>query len=381
MKRTLILGGGFGGIAVATELRRLVPPPHQILLVDRKPEFVMGLRKLWELVGLGTLREGSRPRSRLEREGIRFVEAEIESIDPEPRSARVGGQTLEADHLVVALGAVPRPDLVPGLAEHAHDVWDPAGVPALRDALADFDGGTIAIVVAGVPYTCPPAPYECAMLLHDHLLERGLRDRTRLSIATVQPLLLPNAGKEGSAWLATRLGERGIAHAAGKKIRRIERDRVVFEDGDLPFDLLIGVPPHRPPEVVASSPLAGEGGWIAVDPGTLATSFPGVFAIGDVTAIRLANGLPFPKAGLMAESEGTRVAAAIGAELTGAPAAPPFDGRGFCYLETGKSTAALIEGEFFATPAPKVAVRDLSAEHAEAKRRFETERLTRWFGD
>jgi NADH dehydrogenase, FAD-containing subunit len=305
MSRTLILGGGFGGIAVAAALRGIAPSPREIVLVDRNPEFVMGLRKLWELVGLGTLAEGSRPRARLDGDGVRFVEAEIESIDPESRSARVGGRTLEGDHLVVALGAVPRPDLVPGLAEHAHDVWDPAGVPALRDALAAFAGGRIAILIAGVPYTCPPAPYECAMLLHDHLAERGLRARTELSVATVQPLLLPNAGKEGSAWLASRLEERGIAHAAGKKIGRVERDRVVFEDGALPFDLLIGVPPHRPPEVVASSPLAGEGGWIAVDPGTLATSFPGVFAIGDVTAIRLANGLPLRRPGSWPNPKGS----------------------------------------------------------------------------
>jgi sulfide:quinone oxidoreductase len=259
-------------------------------------------------------------------------------------------------------------------------VWDPRGVPNLREALADLDQGTIAIVIAGVPYTCPPAPYECAMLLDDHLRGRGLRDRIELAVSTMQPLLMPNAGADGSTWLGEQLDARGIGHVTGRKVERVESDRVVFGDDELSFDILIGVPPHRPPAVIAQSGLAGEGPWIEVDRSTLGTSYDRVYAIGDVTKIALANGLALPKAGLMAELEGQRVAAAIAADLRDEDPPGPFDGRGFCFMEMGKTSATLIEGEFFAAPEPRVQLGGVSSDHARAKHRFEAERLERWFG-
>ena len=380
MARTLILGAGFGGLSVATELRRLLGNGHEVVLVDRREHFFMGLRKLWELVGIGTMGDGSRPRELLAERGIRFRQGQVTAIDPGQRAASIEGETVGADHLVIALGAEPRSDLVPGLDEHGFDAWARPSIPRLRDALGAFDGGRLAIVIAGVPYKCPPAPYELTMLLDEWLRERGLRDRTELSVSTLQPMLLPNAGKEGSAWIGEQLASRGVAHAAGRKVESVEEGRVVFAEGELEFDLLIGVPPHRPPAVVADSGLTGEGGWIGVNQETLETACEGVFAIGDVTQIKLANGLPMPKAGIIAELEGTRVASAIAAQLSGDPPPAPFDGRGYCFLEMGKSTASLVEGEFFAEPEPSVVVKEPSASRAEEKHRFEAERLERWFG-
>jgi sulfide:quinone oxidoreductase len=378
--RTVILGAGFGGIAVATELRAALGDEHEIVLVDRRERFAMGLRKVWELVDLGTIAEGSRSREVLAERGIRFLQGEIGFVDPEARTATIEGETLESDHLVVALGAEQRPDLVPGLADHGHDAWDPAGVPGLRRALGDFDGGRIAIVIAGAPYPCPPAPYELAMLLDESLRDRGLRERTQLAVATVQPLLMPNAGQKGSAWIGEELSAREISWETGLKVERVERGRVVHADGELEFDLLVGIPPHRVPAVVAASALAGEGGWVRVDKRTLETAHEGVFAIGDVTQIKLANDLPLPKAGVIAELEGRRVAAAIAARVNGTAEPPAFDGRGYCFVETGRSQASLVEGEFFAEPEPRVELQPASAEAAEQKRRFEAERLEAWFG-
>jgi len=268
---------------------------------------------------------------------------------------------------------------VDGLAAYGHDVWSIGSVPAARDALAAFDGGRIAIVIAGVPYTCPPAPYECAMLVDEHLRRRGLRERAEIVVTTVQPLLMPNAGKEGSTWIGERLAERGISFRTACRVERVDADRVVFADGELGFDLLVGVPPHRPPPLVVESGLAGDSGWVTVDPRTLETAFPGVFAVGDVTQIMLANGLMLPKAGLMAELQGRAVGAAIAAAL-GAGAAEPFDGRGHCFIELGSDLAALVQGDFYATPEPLVEVTDASAARAAEKYQFEREHLARWFG-
>ncbi len=380
MTRTVVLGAGFGGLAVATELRRLLGGEHEIVLVDHRDRFVMGLRKLWALVGTGTLGEGTRHRESLSERGVRFLRQRITHIDPVARRVETEDGALDGDFLVIALGAVPRPDLVPGLGEHAHNLYDVAAIQELARELERFSGGRVVVTIAGVPYKCPPAPYECIMLLHDHLRERGLRDRTELTVTTVQPMLLPNAGRSGSMWLGEQLSARGVEYRVGHKIERVERGQVVFAESQLQADLLIGVPPHRPSAVVRESGLTGDGEWIAVDPGTLATAHERVFAIGDVTQIKLANGLPLPKAGLFAELEGQRVAAAIAAEVRGEAAPPPFDGRGFCFIETGKSTATLVEGDFFAEPEPDIGIRDVSPAHKEEKRRFEAERLQRWFG-
>ncbi len=207
-----------------------------------------------------------------------------------------------------------------------------------------------------------------------------MRDQTVITVATVQPMLLPNAGREGSAWLAGQLSARRIAFQVVRKLERVEPGRVVFADGDLEADLIIGVPPHRVPAVVKASGLTGDGEWIAVDPSTLETDYGNVFAVGDVTHIRLANGLALPRAGVMAELEGQRVAAAIAADVRGDPPPSSYDGHGYCLLETGKTQATFIEGDFFAAPEPRVTLKEVSAEHAKQKHRIEAERLARWFG-
>jgi sulfide:quinone oxidoreductase len=351
------------------------------VLVDRKPEFAMGLRKLWELVGHSTVAEGSRARSLLERHGVDVREIEVAAIDAPGRAAETSAGRLEGDHLVLALGAESRPDLVPGLAEHGHDVWGFEGVARAAEALRAFEGGRILVVVAGAPYPCPPAPYECSIHLHEHLLQRGLRDETELSVATLAPMLMPNAGEDGSRWMARQLDAREIRHHTGAKTDRVEDGRVVLAGGgELEFDLLIAVPPHRPPTVVAESGLAAEHGWVAVDPGTLRTEHEGVYAVGDVMLVPLPSGLPLPKAGVMAEAQGTRVARAIAAELRGEPEPPLFDGSGYCPVELGPGEAALVQGQWYAEPEPVVTISGVSAAHAADKEAFERERLVRWFG-
>jgi sulfide:quinone oxidoreductase len=381
MARILILGGGFGGLTVASDLkRRLRGGDHEITLVDRSEHFTMGLRKLWAVVDIEDYGVGTRSRQLLNLRGIEFLTRDITRIDPDERRIETSHGGLEADYLVIALGAETRPDLVPGLEEHTHDVWSEKGVPGLKEALASIEEGHVAVVIAGVPYACPPAPYECAMLIDDYLRERGVRDKTRVTVATLQPILLPNAGKAGSDWLAAQLEKRDIEFRVGHKVERFEEGKAVFAEGELRAELIVAVPPHRAPAVVGASGLAGDGDFVQVDAATLETEWEKVFAIGDVTQIKLANGLPLPKAGIMAELEGNRVAAAIAADILGGAAAPEFDGKGFCYLETSKRHAAMLEGDFYATPEPMVELKEPSEKNFEAKHIFEAERLARWFG-
>jgi len=247
MARILILGGGFGGVTVATKLRDATGDAHDIVVVDQKEHFLMGLRKPWAIVGVGSLEAGKRSRTLLTSKGIRFLQERITQIDAESREVRTEAGTFGFDYLVVALGAEPRPDLVPGLAEHAHNLYDAASIPALKQAIEDLDSGRIMIAIAGVPYKCPPAPYETAMLLDHHLRDRGVRTTIEIHVQTLQPMLLPNAGAEGSAWLAEQLTSRGITFQAGAKVQRVEPGRFVLTDSEVEGDLLIGIPPHAFP--------------------------------------------------------------------------------------------------------------------------------------
>lgn len=376
--RALILGGGFGGLACAHELRRLAPGAA-VTLVDRSPSFVVGATQTWVMLGEGRPEEVARPRERLAKAGIELVQAEVTGIDPVARAVDTTQGRLEADFLVIALGADVDLDAAPGLSSAAETFYTLEGAARLRSRLEAFAGGRLVLLIPSVPFKCPPAPYEAALLLHDYLQRRGLRGATRLQLSTVEPAPMPTAGPAMGALIRDELAKRGIAYFPGREVERVDADArlVRFADGaEAPYDLLVAVPRHRPPAVVREAGLASEGGWIPVDPRTLETGHEGVFAIGDVTVIPLPGRyspdrpLVLPKAGVFAEAQGKVVAARIAACLRGRDPQAVFAGEGFCYLELGRSEAVRADGSFFALPHPAVSASPPSREHAEDKRRW-----------
>lgn len=378
MHRVLVLGGGFGGIATAVALRGQLDPGDEVVLVERRPTFVMGLRKNWALVGASTIAEGEHRLDELAARGIRVVAGSVESIDPDARAAVVDGEAITAEALVVALGAERDLDAIPGYRAHAIDVYDPAASATGAAAIDAFSGGRVVIGVFGAPYPCPPAPYELALLLMERFERRGTPGG--VFVFTPQPGSLPILGTDGCASFDGRLANVGITFRPKTVATAVEPGAVLTSDGvRIPFDLLLGVPPHRAPAVVAAAGLTGPSGWVGVDARTLETRFPGVYAIGDVTAIPLANGMPLPKAGVFAHAEGEVVAARIADRLAGREPTATFAGQGQCFLETGHGSATMVAGDFFADP-PAVALGDDTAANLDAKRRFEADRLTAWFG-
>jgi sulfide:quinone oxidoreductase len=376
--RVLILGGGFGGIATAVALRSELPTDDEVVLVDRRDAFVMGLRKTWHVLGISPLAYGERPLAMLERQGIRVVHGEITAIDPAERTAAVDGDAIGADALVVALGARHAVDEVPGLREHGFDAWTQEGLEHVSGAVAGFRGRRVAIGIFGVPYSCPPGPYELALLLADRLEERGVD--AEVSVFAPTPIPLPILGAAGGEPLSRRLVERGVDFLPGRVATSVQAGRVEFaEGGPLEFDLLLGVPPHRVPRVLADAGLAPADGWVAVDPRTLATSYPGVHAIGDCTLIGLVNGMPLPKAGLFAQKEGEVVAARIAASLRGEEPTAEFDGAGACFVEMGGGEASQVQGQFLGDEM-RVALTEPDAAQRLEKERFEADRLAAWFG-
>src|SRR5918995_4755014 len=312
MASILILGGGFGGLAAAHELRARLPDNHEVSVVAADDHFYTGFAKLWDLVGTRPLEQGTASLSTLEGHGIHFVQTRVTAIDPSERRVETEGGSFSADFLLVALGAGPGPERFLQLHGPAHDLYDANELPQMSADLAHLDAGTLVVAVLGAPYKCPPAPYEAAFLLDEHLRGRGVRNAIELVVSTPQPMTLPAAGPEVSQFVANALKDREIELRTEQSVQAIDVDsRTVSFAGDrqLEYALLLAVPQAVPPQVVVDSPLAGEGGWIQPDRETLHTRYERVYAAGDCTAS------PPPKAGIFAEA-GARVAARnIAAEI------------------------------------------------------------------
>lgn len=356
-KTILILGGGVGGVTTARALRRRLPRAHRIVLVDREREHLFAPSLLWLMVGQRTAESIRRPLARLERRGIEVRFGEVERIDPERRVVTVGGETLSADFLVIALGAEFDAQSIPGLAEAGHNFYTLGGAQALSGALQDFRAGRLVVMTAAPAYKCPAAPYEAVMLLEAFCRKRGIRDGVQIDLYAAEPVPMGVAGPEVSGAVKQLLAIKGIPYHPEHQVTRVDpgTKRLIFANGtQADFDLLAYVPPHVPPQVVRGSGLAGESGWVSVDRYTLQTKFPGVYAIGDVVAIPLALGKPLPRAGVFAHGEGEVVARNIAHAITGTGTPGRFDGHGECFIEIGGGKAGFGRGDFYAEPKPMV---------------------------
>lgn len=373
--RVLVLGAGFGGLELTTMLSEEFGEAVDIVLIDRADGFVFGFSKLDVMFGRTTADAVFHPYSGLVKPGVRFVQTTIRAIDPVAKRVDADSGSFEGDVMVVALGADLEPSATPGLVEGGHEFYTTSGAFEARDAIDTFDGGHVIVDVTSTPFKCPPAPGETALLMDDFLTKRGRREQSRISFVSPLPRPIPPSPAASDALLAA-FAERGIEWYPNMLVREIDPDRKVarFADGtDLPFELFLGVPVHRAPQVVVDAGMTVDG-WIPVDPLTLETSYAGVFAVGDVTSVGT------PKAGVFAERQAAVVAARIAAMVREEPEAAEYDGRGLCYLEFGRDEVARVEVVFTAGQVPKGTFDEPSSALAEDKREFGSVRIRRWFG-
>jgi sulfide:quinone oxidoreductase len=373
--RVLVLGAGFGGLELTTRLSDELGDAADVALIDQSDGFVFGFSKLDVMFGRTPAAAVLHPYAELVKPGVRFVQTTVRSIDPAARRVETDAGPFEADVMVLALGADLDPSATPGLVEAGHEFYTLAGAFRLRDVLEDFDGGRVIVGVTSTPFKCPPAPSETALMLHDFLIERGRRDRSTIDL--VMPLGVPiPPSPEASARLVEAFAERGIGWHPGQLITELDPAAKVARlagGGSMPFDLFLGVPRHRVPVVVQESGLCVDG-WVPVDPLTLKTSVPGVYAVGDVTSVGT------PKAGVFAEGQAAVVADAIIAEARGAGRSGAYDGRGICYLEFGDDQVARVEVTFVSGQAPIGSFDGPSDSIARNKAEFGSVRARRWFG-
>jgi sulfide:quinone oxidoreductase len=373
--RVVVLGAGFGGLELTTILSEAFSERLDLTLIDKNDSFVFGFSKLDIMFGREKPDAVRHYYRDIVKPGVRFRQEAITAIDPEARRVTTDGGTYEADVLVVALGADYDVGATPGLAEGGNEFYSVAGAVRLRDVLPTFVKGHAVVGVAEWPYKCPPAPSETALLLHDYLTERGVREACQISLVVPMSAPIPPSPASSQALLAA-FAERGIDFLPKRGVQSLDPGRklVVLDDGsEMPYDLFLGVPIHCAPRVVVESGLT-EDGWIPVSPQNLRTRFPGVYAVGDVTRVGV------PKAGVFAEGAARVAAASILAEVENGPQPSSYKGTGSCYIEFGAGRIGRVDIDFLSGAAPTGRFVEPSVALVGEKQHFGSSRRIRWFG-
>ena len=373
----VILGGGFGGLAAANELRENLPQDVRITIIDKKDWFMMDLVKLWIINGTREFELSKRPLESITKKGIEFVNEDVMKIDPIGKLVRTKYRQFHYDYLIIALGVELAPEKIQGLKENSFILYDINDVPKIRDTLRQMKSGKIAIAITGLPYKCPPAPFEAALLIRSVLEETGASDSVTIDFYSPTPITLPAGGPQVSEEIFQILKSKKIEFHGNHKTIEVEPNKIKFENGETGFDVLISIPPHKVPAVVIESGFAENGKFVVVDK-TCKTKYENVYAIGDVNQIMVTDKIAVPKAGIFAEAEGVTVARNIISQIKNELENAIFDGKGGCFLETGKGTAGYLQVDMFATPDPLTRLQSSSTEHFSEKEKFEQERLKKW---
>lgn len=381
-KTVLILGGGSGGIVAANNLRKKLGTKHNVVVVDKSDYFLFPSH-LWVLTGERTKEQIIRPLSLLEKKGIEFIKENVIGINPEKKIVQTHKQVLSFDYLIIALGAELFPNEIPGLStqNNMYNLYDVDVIPKAREAILSLKSGSIVILIASLPFKCPAAPYEAALLSDFILQKSGVREKIEISIYTPETLPMPTAGPILGNAVKQIVEKRGINFYPQHKVVKIdsEKHEIYFENQKkASFDLLLMVPPHRAPKILEGSGLLGETSWVPVDRNTLKTKYENAYAIGDITAIRLPNGMMLPKAGIFAEKHAQVVAQNIAAEINDQKTRVSFNGEGACFLEIGYGMAGFAKGNFYAEPAPEIHLKNPSMFWHFSKILFEKYWLWKW---
>jgi sulfide:quinone oxidoreductase len=373
--RVVILGAGFGGLELATQLSEALGDSVDVTLIDKSDWFMFGFAKLDVMFGHQTLEQAKNPYATFEKPGVRRLKETVTAIDPKARRVTTDAGTHDADILVIALGADYDVSATPGITLGENEFYTVEGATHLRGVLPTFSRGNVVIGVCGAPYKCPPAPSECALMLHDALEQRGVRNDCTITIVNPLPSPVPPSPETSKALLAA-FAERGITFVPNRRVTAVDHAAKVvkLDDGsELPFDLFLGIPKNRAPDVVVAAGMT-EAGWVTIDNRTLQTPFPGVYAIGD-----LAN-TGAPKAGVFAEGAAKPVATNLSARVRNQDETAKNPGAGSCYIEFGGGRIARVDVDFFSGPKPTGTYHDPSVELMADKVEFGAVRRKRWFG-
>ncbi len=352
----VILGGGFGGLSSANELRNTLSSLQvKITVIDKKDWFMVGFAKLWIINGTRTFENSIGSLNELPKKEINFIKEEILEISFQNKNIKTKFQNITFDFLIISTGVVLAPQKIPGLVENGFNLYDHDQLLEIRDKLESIESGKIAISIMGMPYKCPPAPFEASLLIDSMLRKRGVRDSVQIDFYSPAPITLPAAGPEVSKKILELVNSEKITFHNSCKIKSVESKKLIFENCEADFDILLAIPPHIAPKIIYDSGLAKEPGFIPIDR-DCKTSFENIFA----------------------EGEGITVAKNIISKIQLKEETALFDGKGGCFIESGKNTASILEVDMFTNSKPSTSLSESTTDNLSKKKEFEKERLSKW---
>jgi sulfide:quinone oxidoreductase len=376
-KHVLILGAGFGGLELATRLSETIPDLVRVTLLDRNDSFFFGFSKLDVMLGELSPDDARMYYRDIAKEGVEFRQETVTAIDPSGRRVTTDAGSYDADFIAVAMGADYDMEATPGFEAGGHEYYTIAGAERLRDELTAFGGGRVLVSVLGAPFKCPPAPFEGAFLMHALFTERGIRDSVEMTSTFPMQRPVPVTG-EVAQMFRDGLADRGIEEMAQTLVTSIDpvaKTAQLASGETLPYDLFVGIPKHHAPDPLPASGLAVDG-WVPVDQTNLRTTFPQVYALGDVCT----GPRTVAKAGIFAEAAARVVADDIAATIAGGAPPSPYEGSGICYAEFGGGLVSKVEVNFLGGESPVADRNDPSLEYAAEKAESGASRRARWFG-
>lgn len=357
-KTILVLGAGTGGIITAEELSKKFGNNGEtnrvkIILFEKEEKNVFAPSLLWLMVGKRRPEQIFRKTQKIAGVNIEVVIGEIVNVNPEQISVTAKGKEYKGDYMVVSLGVEQVTEY--DLNKYGYDFYTLDGATKFNEKIQHFKGGKIAVLVSSLPFKCPAAPYEASLLVQSNIRKKGLSNKTEVSLYTPEPMPMAVAGKELSGSVRQMVEMKGIKYHPEHQLISATDKSLTFSNGTTAdYDLLTYTPKHQCPSVIRKTALVGKSGWIEVDRNTMETTFPNVYAIGDITFIPLEMGKPLPKAGVFAHYQAETVARSVAQKIKGKTPDKTFNGEGECFLELGDGKAGYAGGNFYGSPLPIV---------------------------
>lgn len=349
-KTILILGGGIGGIVAARELRRHLGHEHRIVLVDKNFGYSFAPSYLWLTIGWRQPEAIERSLHLLERHQIEFHQGTVTEIRFSEKKVVTEHATLSYDYLIIALGAELDSMIHTSKDANHFTFYTKTEALRLKDKIASFANGTIAIAIQREPYSFPPAPYEAAFLFESFFAQRNIGNIT-IKLFTPERSPLHFLGPDISKIFSRLLTERNIEIHPAHQMASVDKDQqqINFSNNhSSPYDILIHIPAHRPPAVIANSSISNPDGWVTINK-MMQTSAPNVFALGDVAFLAKENGERLPMTGVFTLNQAEIVAYNIAHEIQKNSLRKEFTGSGFLIVELGHGRACNIHGDFLAS--------------------------------
>lgn len=354
MKKLVVLGGGTAGTMVVNKLRKKLPVAEwQITVIDQNREHIYQPGLLLLPFGVYQADQLVKPREQFFPANIDFIRTEIDRVNPiESKVLLIDGSEIEYDYLVIASGAIPRPDQTPGLTDSAiwyksaFDFYTLEGAIALKQGLKDFDGGRLVVHISEMPIKCPVAPLEFAFLADAHFRERKIRDK--VEIIYVTPLEGAFTKPVATATLGRMLEQRDIQIEPDFVIEHVDAEKktlVSMDEREVPFDLLVTVPVNMGAEFIARSGMGDELNFVPTDKENfLSRDYNNIFILGD------ASDIPASKAGSVAHFAVDLFSENFLEYIVGKDMPHKFDGHANCFVESGGGKGLLIDFNYTTEP-------------------------------